>query len=226
MESVGSFEAKTHLPQLLQRVADGEEITITKHGKPVARLVPPLAAKPAPDVRAAVAAMKQFRKGRSARPERPRNDRRRTAFLKEERHGCDRGVRPRWIGDDGVGLRRRSRRVRRGDPRPDARAASLCSALWHLEVANALVVGEAATARRRRTPPVSWPSSARSPSPSMTRHSRGPGWTRCTWPVPTTFPPTTPLIWSCVRRGLPLATLDDRLKAAAAAVGVPLFEIQ
>ena len=65
MESVGSFEAKTHLPQLLQRVAEGEEITITKHGKPVARLVPPLAAKPAPDVRAAVAAMKQFRKGRS-----------------------------------------------------------------------------------------------------------------------------------------------------------------
>ena len=67
MESVGSFEAKTHLTQLLQRVADGEEITITKHGKPVARLVPPLAAKPAPDVRAAVAAMKRFRKGRSLR---------------------------------------------------------------------------------------------------------------------------------------------------------------
>jgi prevent-host-death family protein len=65
MESVGSFEAKTHLPQLLQRVADGEEITITKHGKPVARLVPPLATKAAPDVRAAVAAMKRFRKGRS-----------------------------------------------------------------------------------------------------------------------------------------------------------------
>ena len=40
MESVGSFEAKTHLPQLLERVANGEEFTITKHGKPVARLVP------------------------------------------------------------------------------------------------------------------------------------------------------------------------------------------
>jgi prevent-host-death family protein len=65
MESVGSFEAKTHLPQLLQRVAEGEEIIITKHGKPVARLVPPLDAKPTPDVRSAVAAMKQFRKGRS-----------------------------------------------------------------------------------------------------------------------------------------------------------------
>jgi prevent-host-death family protein len=61
MESVGSFEAKTHLPQLLERVARGEEFTITKHGKPVARLVPVTAIKLKPDVRAAVEAMKQFR---------------------------------------------------------------------------------------------------------------------------------------------------------------------
>ena len=40
MKLVGSFEAKTHPPQLLERVAQGEEFTITKHGKPVARLVP------------------------------------------------------------------------------------------------------------------------------------------------------------------------------------------
>ena len=38
--TVGSFEAKTHLPALLERVARGERITITKHGKPVAELVP------------------------------------------------------------------------------------------------------------------------------------------------------------------------------------------
>jgi prevent-host-death family protein len=63
METVGSFEAKTHLPQLLERVAQGEEFTITKHGKPVARLVPTQPAKAKPDVRAAVEAMKQFRKG-------------------------------------------------------------------------------------------------------------------------------------------------------------------
>jgi prevent-host-death family protein len=41
MVTVGSFEAKTHLSQLLERVARGEKITITKHGKPVALLVPP-----------------------------------------------------------------------------------------------------------------------------------------------------------------------------------------
>jgi prevent-host-death family protein len=64
METVGSFEAKTHLAQLLERAANGEEFTITRHGKPVARLVPPVVAKAVPDVRAAVEAMKQFRKGR------------------------------------------------------------------------------------------------------------------------------------------------------------------
>jgi prevent-host-death family protein len=41
METVGSFEAKTHLPALLERAAKGETIIITRHGKPVARLVPP-----------------------------------------------------------------------------------------------------------------------------------------------------------------------------------------
>jgi prevent-host-death family protein len=38
--SVGSFEAKTHLPALLERVARSERIIITKRGKPVAKLVP------------------------------------------------------------------------------------------------------------------------------------------------------------------------------------------
>lgn len=37
---MGAYEAKTHLPALLKRVASGEEITITKHGAPIARLVP------------------------------------------------------------------------------------------------------------------------------------------------------------------------------------------
>ncbi len=41
MRSVGAYEAKTHLPRLLDEVAKGERITITKHGVPVAVLVPP-----------------------------------------------------------------------------------------------------------------------------------------------------------------------------------------
>lgn len=37
---VGAYEAKTHLAKLLDRVSEGQEITITRHGVPVARLVP------------------------------------------------------------------------------------------------------------------------------------------------------------------------------------------
>ena len=37
---VGAFEAKNTLGTLLDRVEEGEEIVITRHGKPVARLVP------------------------------------------------------------------------------------------------------------------------------------------------------------------------------------------
>lgn len=39
-DRVGAYEAKTHFSELLERVAAGEEITITRHGSPVARLVP------------------------------------------------------------------------------------------------------------------------------------------------------------------------------------------
>lgn len=37
---VGTFEAKNRLSSLLDRVVAGEEVTITRNGKPVARLVP------------------------------------------------------------------------------------------------------------------------------------------------------------------------------------------
>lgn len=37
---IGSFEAKTRLAELLERVEQGESLTITRRGRPVARLVP------------------------------------------------------------------------------------------------------------------------------------------------------------------------------------------
>jgi prevent-host-death family protein len=40
MDTIGAFEAKTHLSALLDRVAKGERITITRHGVPSAVLVP------------------------------------------------------------------------------------------------------------------------------------------------------------------------------------------
>ena len=38
--NIGVYEAKTHLPELLAKVALGEQITITRHSKAIARLVP------------------------------------------------------------------------------------------------------------------------------------------------------------------------------------------
>ncbi len=40
MAKVTAFEAKTRFGELLERVARGEEVVITRHDKPVARLVP------------------------------------------------------------------------------------------------------------------------------------------------------------------------------------------
>jgi prevent-host-death family protein len=61
---IGAYQAKTHLPALLERVARGEQITITKHGKPMARLVP--VAKPDMERRrGAVEALKELGKGRT-----------------------------------------------------------------------------------------------------------------------------------------------------------------
>jgi prevent-host-death family protein len=40
MLEIGAFEAKNTLGSLLDRVQDGEEVLITRHGKPVARLIP------------------------------------------------------------------------------------------------------------------------------------------------------------------------------------------
>lgn len=39
MSEIGAFEAKTHFSKLLDRVARGEEFTITLRGRPVAKLV-------------------------------------------------------------------------------------------------------------------------------------------------------------------------------------------
>ena len=58
--SVGSFEAKTHLPALLERVAKGERITITKHGKAVAQLMP-VDPETKPDVKQVIREMRACR---------------------------------------------------------------------------------------------------------------------------------------------------------------------
>ena len=60
METIGSYEAKTHLPQFLERVEHGEAFTITRHGRPVARLVPATHQTERPDLVEVIASMARF----------------------------------------------------------------------------------------------------------------------------------------------------------------------
>jgi len=57
--TIGAYEAKTHLPRILDEVAAGRTYAITKHGREVARLVPPV--EMSPDE--AVAQLRQLRQG-------------------------------------------------------------------------------------------------------------------------------------------------------------------
>lgn len=62
MLEVGAYEAKTNLSRLLERVEGGERITLTRHGRPVAMLVPVEEKRPPEDV---VRDLKEFRRGRN-----------------------------------------------------------------------------------------------------------------------------------------------------------------
>ena len=62
MIEIGAFDAKTHLSSLLDKVARGEEVLITRRGRPVARLVP--AAKDGQErIEAAIRELRALRSG-------------------------------------------------------------------------------------------------------------------------------------------------------------------
>jgi prevent-host-death family protein len=62
MREVGAYEAKTHLAELLDLVSRGESITISRHGTPVALVVPvPARNKTRPDD--TIAKLRRIRKG-------------------------------------------------------------------------------------------------------------------------------------------------------------------
>ena len=62
MARVGAYEAKTHLSQLLERVAEGEWITITKHGQPVA-VLKPVSDRKQRALSEVIADLRRFRRG-------------------------------------------------------------------------------------------------------------------------------------------------------------------
>lgn len=40
MQTIGAFQAKTYFSKILEQVENGEQVIITKHGRPVAKLMP------------------------------------------------------------------------------------------------------------------------------------------------------------------------------------------
>ena len=60
METIGSYQAKTHLRELLDRVEHGEAFTITRYGRAVARLVPATPRTARTDTAEVIAAMARF----------------------------------------------------------------------------------------------------------------------------------------------------------------------
>jgi prevent-host-death family protein len=63
--SIGAYEAKTHLAELLEKVESGQEITITRHGTPVARLVPAKKKTTTEERIAAIQCIRELSKGLS-----------------------------------------------------------------------------------------------------------------------------------------------------------------
>ena len=66
MAEIGAYDAKTHLPELLDRVQKGERFVITKHGRPVAELTP-YAGHNTERARRALAEMRRVRLGLARR---------------------------------------------------------------------------------------------------------------------------------------------------------------
>jgi prevent-host-death family protein len=64
MRTVGAYEAKTHLPKLLDDVERGETITITRHGEPIAKLVP-IERREAMSREQVLDALREFRRGKT-----------------------------------------------------------------------------------------------------------------------------------------------------------------
>ena len=62
MKTVGALEARTHLNQLLKRVAKGETIRITLRGTPIAKLVP-AGESVRKDLKRTVRELREIRKG-------------------------------------------------------------------------------------------------------------------------------------------------------------------
>jgi len=67
MQTVGAYEAKTHLPKLIRRVQKGEHVTITKHGIPIAVIQPagPSETREPVETKAVIKEIRRFRENKT-----------------------------------------------------------------------------------------------------------------------------------------------------------------
>lgn len=84
MAKVSAFEAKTHFGALLDRVARGEEVVITRRDKPVARMIPEGAPR-REDVRRAVAGLRELQQRIGERTRAGLSDREARSAIEEGR---------------------------------------------------------------------------------------------------------------------------------------------
>ena len=230
METVGAYEAKTHLPRLLDRVARGEEIRITRNGRPIARLVPesveeaqiskPSSPRSANSARGGASAMTSrsaswWKRGgdsdarKKARARRPGED-----FV------LDNSICMAWSFEDETSTY--------ADAVLDrlAKACAVVPALWPLEVANSLLMGEH---RKRATEAetIKWigilTSLPITIDDATNAHAWGDTLSLARGHNLTAY--DAAYLELAIRRDLPIATLDAKLKAAAEAIGVALYEV-
>lgn len=62
MRTVGAYEAKTHLSQLIEEVVKGQQVAITRNGTPVALLVP-VPSTQRPEAREVIRQLRELRRG-------------------------------------------------------------------------------------------------------------------------------------------------------------------
>ena len=84
MTKMSAFDAKTHFGKLLDRVSKGEEIVITRHDRPVARLVPE-GVQRRDDVCRAVAGLRELQQRISRRSKLKLSDREVRSAIEEGR---------------------------------------------------------------------------------------------------------------------------------------------
>ncbi len=67
--SVGAYELKTHLADILDRVEAGETILVTRHGRTVGHIAPTIKKKDVAKIQAAINEIKAARKGHTLGPD-------------------------------------------------------------------------------------------------------------------------------------------------------------